>query len=100
MSIRNSLVAFGISASVIVGSGAALNEAIDLKNTHAEQIACLARKYAGSTACKNSVITPEIAHSTHGTQLIYSWIAGLGLVGGAIGLAGAYGSTMPAGQRN
>ena len=90
MGLKNNLLAFGVSVTAIAGGGVGLVEALHYKDKHQEQIACLSEKYAGTTACKDMVVTPEITSATHDTQEIYSWIAGIGLVGGALGLMGVY----------
>jgi hypothetical protein len=100
MSLRNSLVAFGISAFAVTGGGVALHEAIVQKEKYGEQIACKIEKYAGSAACRDTITTPEIAKATHDTQEIYSWIAGIGLIGGALGLIGAYDEATSSGIRS
>ena len=90
MSLRSNLVAFGISASIAAGGGVALHEAVAEKEKHGEQLACLTGKFAGSAACKDVIITPEIASATHDTQEIYSWIAAIGLIGGGLMLLSTY----------
>ena len=90
MRFRNNVLAFGISLTTAAGGGVGLAEALHYKSEHGKELACLSAKYAGSSACQNMLITPEIASATHGTQKLYSWIAGIGLVGGALGLIGTF----------
>lgn len=94
MRLRNSLVAFGVSAAAVVGGYAGLHEAVALKNQHEQQIACQKPEFAGKVACRQQIITPELTHQTHNSELIYAWIGGVGLGLGAMGMMGAYGAAL------
>lgn len=90
MSFRNSAIAFGVSVTALVGGAYGLAERSHYEAEHATQEACIVKKYAGNVTCLNTVVTPEIAQTTEGTANIYGWMAGLGLIGGGLGLAGVW----------
>ncbi len=94
MSVRSGLATFGISASVIGTGFLSAHEAIVLQGKANLEKACLTEQYAGEKACQGLVITDETIKATVGNQKFYDVIASVAIIGGSLGVIGAYFSAM------
>jgi hypothetical protein len=90
MSVRNGLIAFGISATAALGGAASVHEAFQQADRHALEESCIMPANVGKQACQGVVTSAEALVNSHTGNQVYGWLGGVLIVGGLLGLKGAY----------
>jgi hypothetical protein len=90
MSVRNGLIAFGMSAAVAAGGAASIHEAFQQADRHALEESCAMPANVGKQACQGVLTSPEALVNSHTGNQVYGWMGGILMVGGVLGLAAAY----------